>query len=153
MTETGPLCELGAVVSGPDSRPAAEYDPEPTLGHVVATTHRMRGCRRRATAPRPRTTAGRRDRIRAWQDRRAGSSNGCRRIPNSADQLRLDVRRATPATLTGVTGRPTTASAVGMRLCTPGIESRSPISNPPMIMMAVISNTLDRLKIVIEHPP
>jgi hypothetical protein len=45
-------------------------------------------------------------------------------------QFRRDVRRATPATLTGVNGRPTTASAVEMKLCTPGIESRSPSPSP-----------------------
>jgi hypothetical protein len=52
-------------------------------------------------------------------------------------QLRRAVRLATPATLTGVRGRPTTASAGAITLCTPGIDKVSPNSsahirtNPP----------------------
>jgi hypothetical protein len=62
--------------------------------------------------------------------------------------LRLVVRRATPATLTGVRGRPTTAPADEMRPCTPGIERRSPSSSAkaPMIpAIKKISNRLDKV--------
>ena len=45
---------------------------------------------------------------------------------------RLDVRRATPATLTGVSGRPTLASAVETKLGTKEeTENRSARCSPP----------------------
>jgi len=49
--------------------------------------------------------------------------------PYDAPNPYRTVRRATPATLTGVSGRPTMASAVETKLCIPGIESCSPSSS------------------------
>jgi hypothetical protein len=70
-------------------------------------------------------------------------------IPNS--YKRLAVRRATPATLTGVSGRPTMASADEMRPCTPGIESRSPSSSAQKPMIPAINKIPNRLDKVIFY--
>jgi hypothetical protein len=54
---------------------------------------------------------------------------------------RRDVRRATPATLTGVSGRPTTASAVGTKklstLSITDAERRPPKWSPPSTTITI----------------
>ncbi len=83
----------------------------------------------------------------------SGAEPKCRCEPLTVNcavqaQLRRDVRRATPATLTGVRGRPTLASAVETKEGTPGIESRSPRWSPPSPTIPVkitIPNIFDML--------
>jgi hypothetical protein len=60
--------------------------------------------------------------------------------------------RATPATLTGVRGRPMTASAVETKLCTPGISNRSPISKQMVQMMIASKPTLMRFSMITLLP-
>ena len=77
------------------------------------------------------------------RDRDPGSSQ----LYTPVTQRRV-VRRATPATLTGVRGRPTLASTVGTSFVAPGIESLSPIAGPKIIAIPVINripNILNRL--------
>ena len=90
------------------------------------------------------------------------SVRGSRRLPfgPAPDRLRqplsyhrLAVRRATPPTLTGVKGRPTLASAVETKLCTPGVESRSPSSIPPSQMITASSMKPTLFNTVILHLP
>jgi hypothetical protein len=78
--------------------------------------------------------------------------NGMRRsqqLYTPAAQRRV-VRRATPATLTGVSGRPTTAWAVETKLWTPGIASRPPNSNPISAIAPKKAAMLNRFDIVIS---
>jgi hypothetical protein len=59
------------------------------------------------------------------------------------------VRRATPATLTGVIGRPTIASAVETMLKEPGLESLSAAPIPAKETTPVSSMILNVLSMVI----
>ena len=66
-------------------------------------------------------------------------------------QYRLAERRATPATLTGDTGRPTLASAVETKLSTPGIESCSPTSNPTRQVIPASTKKANLFNALIVH--
>jgi hypothetical protein len=62
---------------------------------------------------------------------------------------RLADRRATPATLTGVSGRPTTASALETKLKEPEVTSLSGASNPTKAAIPASSTIVSFLDIII----
>ena len=64
---------------------------------------------------------------------------------------RRDVRRATPATLTGDNGRPTSAWAVEMKLSPPGLKGPTTNSSPPNKVAPTSKNKLNLFNIIILH--
>ena len=66
---------------------------------------------------------------------------------------RGQLRRATPATLTGVNGRPTSAWAVEIKLSPPGLKGPATNSSPPSKVTPASRNKLSFFNIINLHLP